>query len=471
MKKAFFLAVLCAVIAVVCVSFAMPADHLSHVAGLVPHGVGTSMAMMCAPVLNHRARGLVAIRNDGGASATAILNELKQTFEAFKTENDKAIADLKKGQADVVQTEKVDRINADIAKLQKAIDETNVMLAALKVGGTAGNTDPTNGEHAKAFNRYFRKGEVGNLGELQVKAALTTQSDPDGGYLVPTETEKTIDRIMGTTSIMRQLATILPIGTNEYKKLVNMGGAGSGWVGEEEARPQTGTPTLRELIFTIMELYANPATTRNMLDDGIIDIGAWLADEVNITFAEQEGAAFVTGNGVKRPRGILAYPTVANANYSWGNLGFVVTGAASDFAATSTTVSPADALLDLLYSLKQGYRNNASFLMTDITQGKVRKFKDAQGDYIWAPPTATEKVPTIFGKPVYTDDNMNDVGANTFPVAVGDFKRGYLILDRQGVRVLRDEFTNKPYVHFYTTKRVGGGVSNFEAIKLLKCST
>jgi len=469
MKLALF-ATAFAVIAAACLSLAMPVDHLTHFAGLIPHDIGATVAMMCAPALNHRARGLVAIRNDGG-NATAILNELKQTFEAFKEANNKELADLKRGMSDVVQTEKVDRINADIQKLQAALDETNVMLAALKVGGGGGAADPTNGEHAKAFNRYFRKGDAGNLGELQVKAALTTQSDPDGGYLVPTETEKTIDRILGAHSVMRQLASVLAIGTGEYKKLVNMGGASMGWVGEEESRPETGTPTLRELIFTIMEIYANPATTRTMLDDGIIDIGAWLADEVNIAFAEQEGAAFVTGSGVKRPRGILAYPTVANANYSWGNVGFVVTGAASDFLAPSSSVSPADALLDLLYALKQGYRNNASYLTTDATQARIRKFKDGQGNYIWAPPSAAENVPTIFGKPAYTDDNMNELGTNTFPVAIGDFKRAYLIVDRQGIRVLRDELTHKPFVHFYTTKRVGGGIANFEAIKLLKCST
>lgn len=426
-----------------------------------------SLAMTCAPVLNKRARGLVGVRMDAN-DGTKILAELQKTFETFKSEHEAELKALKK---DVVQTEKVDKINAEISTLTKALADIDQTIAALKLGGSSTAPDPTNGEHAKAFNRYFRKGDAGNLGELQVKASLTTQSDPDGGYLVPTETEKTIDRIMGVTSTLRQLATILPIGTSEYKKLVNMGVAGSGWVGEEEARPQTGTPTLRELIFTVMELYANPATTRNMLDDGIIDIGAWLADEVNITFAEQEGAAFVTGNGVKRPRGILAYPTVANASYSWGNVGFVATGSAADFVAPSSTVSPADALLDLLYSLKQGYRNNASYLSTDATMAKIRKFKDGQGNYIWAAPTANEKVPTIFGKPAYTDDNMNEIGTNTFPVAVGDFKRAYLIVDRQGVRVLRDELTNKPYVHFYTTKRVGGGISNFEAIKLLKCST
>lgn len=422
-------------------------------------------------ILNHRARGIIGVRADA-RSATEILTELQQTFAAFKEERDAELKGIKAKFADVVQTEKVDRINNEITALTNSLNEVNQVLAAMKAGGGAGaQPDPIKAEHAKAFDRYFRKGVESNLAELQVKAALTTQSDPDGGYLVPTEMSQTIDRILGTTSVMRQLATVMPIGTNEYKKLVNMGGAASGWVGEEQARPETNTPKLRELIFSVMEIYANPATTRTMLDDGIVDIGAWLGSEVDTTFAEQEGAAFVSGDGVKRPRGILAYPIVANSSYSWGNVGYVPSGAAADFIATTTSANPADCLIDLLYALKQGYRNNASFLMSDLTMARVRKFKDADGNYIWAAPTATEQVATILQKPVYNDDNMQAIGANSYPIACGDFQRGYLIIDRQGIRVLRDEFTNKPYVHFYTTKRVGGGIQNFEAIKLLKMAT
>lgn len=422
------------------------------------------------PLVHARPRGLIGMPRADAGDAKKILAELQQTFEAFKASNEEELKELKKKVEDPVAKERTDRINNDISKLTASLDEVNKIIAALQVGGAGDDLGPDQKAHATAFDKYFRKGVEADLGELQVKAALTTQSDTDGGYLVPAEVDKTIDRVLGAVSVMRQLATVMPIGTNEYKKLVSVGGAGYGWVGEEEARPETATPTLKELIFTVMEIYANPATTRNMLDDGIIDIGAWLADEVNLTFAEQEGAAFINGNGFKKPRGIYGYDTVDNSSYAWGKLGFVKTGAAADFVTGSSTVNPADNLLDLLYALKQGYRNNASFLMSDPVMGKVRKFKDGDGNYIWAAPNTTEKVPTIFGKPAYTDDNMQAVGANTFPVAVGDFKRGYLIVDRQGVRVLRDELTRKPYVQFYTTKRVGGGVSNFEAIKLLKCS-
>ncbi|TPM92938.1 phage major capsid protein [Mesorhizobium sp. B2-1-3A] len=426
--------------------------------------------MMCAPVLNQRARGLVAIRNDGG-NATAILNELKQTFEAFKDANNTELANLKKGLGDVVQTEQVDRINAEITKLQKALDDTNVMLAAIKIGGAAGDIDPDAAEHALAFNKWFRKGVDNGLSDLEVKAKLTTQSDPDGGYLVPEETETTIDRILGTVSVLRSLSRVISISTDTYKKLVSMGGASSGWVGEEDDRPNTDTPTLREIVINVGEIYANPYATQTMLDDSRIDIAAWLGDEVSIEFAEQEGAAFISGNGKKKPRGILTYQNVPNASYAWGKIGYVATGQAATFETPSASVSPADCMIDLYYALKSGYRNGASWLMSDAVMGTVRKWKDADGAYIWSPPAASADVATILQKPVYTDDNMPAIAANTFPVAFGNFNRGYLIADRFGIRVLRDPYTKKPYVQFYTTKRVGGGVVNFEAIKLLKVAS
>lgn len=423
---------------------------------------------------NPRARGLVGVRADAG-TATEILNELKRTFEAFKSEHEEEIKGIKANFADVVQTEKVERINADITGLQKALDEVNAALAAVRVGsGSGSEVDPAVAEHAETFNTWFRRGERAidaDLHDLEVKASLTTDSDPDGGYLVPEEMESTIDRVVGTISAMRDLASVMTIGTDTYKKLVNQGGASSGWVGEKEARPETDTPTLRELIFNAQELYANPATTQKTLDDARVDIAQWLADEVSIEFAEQEGLAFISGDGVNKPRGLLAYDTVANSSYAWGKLGFIVTGKADGFLAPTASVNPADALIDTYYGIKQQYRNGASWLMSDATMGTVRKFKDGDGNYIWQPPAGTAEVPTILGKPVRTDDNMDAVAANKFPVAFGNFTRGYLIVDRFGIRVLRDPYTNKPYVHFYTTKRVGGGVQNFEAIKLLKVST
>jgi HK97 family phage major capsid protein len=413
---------------------------------------------MTAHVSNRAlARGVVAVRADA-SDPNKILAELKASFETFKAENDKKLKD-------VVHTEKVDRINEDLGKMQAALDAMAAQRAAESLG--AGDASPERKEYRAAFHRFFRDGTVGNLGDLAIKAALTTQSKPDGGYVVPTEMEGTIDRVLGTVSALRGLSTVRSIGTKSYTKLVNMGGAGSGWVGEEDSRTETGTPTLRELEFNVMEIYAEPYATQTVLDDAMIDIEAWLADEVAIEFAEKEGAAFISGNGVKRPRGLLTYDTVANASYAWGKLGFIVTGGATGFAGTN----PGDAFIDAYYALKNGYRANATWLTSDAVMGPIRKFKDGQGNYLWAPPASAEAPSTIMGKPVVTDDNMDALGADKFPVAFGDFRRGYLVLDRAGIRVLRNPYKVNGKVAFYTTKRVGGGVQNFEAIKLLKCST
>ena len=253
--------------------------------------------------------------------------------------------------------------------------------------------------------------------------------------------------------------------------LAIIGGTGSGWVGEKDARPETTTPQLVEIVFNMMELFANPATTQKTLDDARLDIEQWLANEVSTEFAEQEGAAFIAGDGVNKPRGILAYGTVANSSWAWGKIGFTVTGKADGFLAPTASVSPADALYDAYYGLKPSFRNGAEWIMSDATMGTVRKFKDADGQNLWQPPSGTAELATILGKPVRSDDNMPAIAAGKFPIGFGNFKRGYLIVDRFGIRVLRDPYTNKPYVHFYTTKRVGGGVQNFEAIKLVKVST
>ena len=418
-------------------------------------------------------RGIVAVRANA-SDPTKILAEMQKAFEEFKAERDAEIKDLKKGQEDVVRSEKIDRINTEITDLTKALDAANKAIAAMKIGGAGGEIDPAAAEHAQAFEKWFRKGERAidaDLRDLEVKAALSTDSDPDGGYLVPEEMSNEIDRVTGTVSAMRDAATVMTIGTDTYKKLHNIGGTGSGWVGEKDARPETTTSQLVELVFNMMELYANPATTQKTLDDARLDIEQWLANEVSTEFAEQEGAAFIAGDGVNKPRGILAYGTVANSSWAWGKIGFTVTGKADGFLAPTASVSPADALYDAYYGLKPSFRNGAEWIMSDATMGTVRKFKDADGQNLWQPPSGTAELATILGKPVRSDDNMPAIAAGKFPIGFGNFKRGYLIVDRFGIRVLRDPYTNKPYVHFYTTKRVGGGVQNFEAIKLVKVST
>lgn len=419
-------------------------------------------------ILNARARGLVGVRADAN-NATKILTELQKTFEDFKAEREAELKGIEAKFADVVQTEKVERINAEITKLQQSLDEVNVALAAVKVGGVDDGKplSAERREHARAFNQFFRKGAENGLRDLEVKAALRTDSDPDGGFVVPDQMESTIDRVLGTVSAMRSISRVMSISAGTYRKLVNQGGAAGGWVGERDARSETANPKLSALEFPTMELYADLAATQTLLDDSRISIEQWLADEVSTTFAEMEGEAFISGDGVNKPRGLLSYDTVANASYAWGKLGYIASGVAA--ALTDSTHNGADALTDLVYSIKQGYRQNSRFLMNRKTQAILRKLKSKTEEiYLWQPSIQVGQPATMLGYPVVDDDNMPDVGSSKFPIAFGDFARGYLIVDRMGIRVLRDPFTNKPYVHFYTTKRVGGGVQNFEAIKLLK---
>ena len=417
-------------------------------------------------------RAVYAAPRAEAADPKALVQQINAAFEEFKATHE---ASLKGKADDAVVSEKLGHINASITDLTTALEKAQADLAAAKLGGAGGETLSAEArEHSSVFNTWFRKGDRAidaDLRDLEVKAKLTTQSDPDGGYLVPETMEAGIDRILGKMSAVRGISRVVNISGQTYKKLVNMGGASSGWVGEQSARAETSTPTLREIAINVHELYAQPAATQTALDDAVFNIEQWLADEVSIEFAEQEGAAFVNGDGVSKPRGILQYPTVLNDNYAWGKLGFVKTGSAAAFIAPSGTDSPADCLIDLYYALKSGYRNAASWLTSDKVLGTIRKMKDGDGNFLWAAPQEAGGVPTILGKPVVTDDNMDALGANKFPVAFGDFNRGYLVVDRQGVRVLRDPYTSKPNVLFYTTKRVGGGVVNFEAIKLLKCAT
>lgn len=436
---------------------------MKHVSTLAMLASSSALAVSAAA----RPAGVHAAPRADATNPAALVAQINTAFEEFKGTVE---ANLGKKADDTVVVAKLAEINADLNKLVAAHDEMKAKLTAATLGGAGAIIDPEVAAHGNAFMAYFRKGsEPANMRDLEVKAKLTTQSDPDGGYLVPAEMEKGIDRVLGMVSAVRSAARVISIGGSEYKKLVSMGGATSGWVGEEDDRPETATPVLREIAINTGEIYANPYATQTMLDDSQIDIGAWLADEVSIEFAEQEGNAFINGDGVKKPRGFLTYGTTANGSYgvgkssAWGTIGFVGTGASGAFGT-----APADSIIDLYYALRAGYRNGASFITSDAVMGTIRKMKDGQGNYLWAPPSGADGVATILGKPVLTDDYMPGLAANSFSVAIANFQRAYTVIDRLGTRVLRDPFTKKPFVGFYTTKRVGGGVTNFEAIKLLK---
>jgi HK97 family phage major capsid protein len=308
-----------------------------------------------------------------------------------------------------------------------------------------------------------RSGEAAGLRALEMKA-MSIASNPDGGYLVPPELETEIGQRLANISPIRGLASVRAISSTVYKKPFMTAGPATGWVGETDPRTQTASAVLDLLSFPAMELYAMPAATATLLEDSAVNLDQWLAGEVDQVFAEQEGLAFVTGDGVNKPKGFLAVTTVANGSWSWGNIGYIASGAAGAFPASN----PSDVLVDLIYALRAGYRQNATFLMNRKTQSMVRKFKDSTGNYLWQPPAAPGNRSSLIGFPLADAEEMPDVAANSLSIAFGDFRRGYLIVDRAGVRVIRDPFTAKPYILFYTTKRVGGGVQDFDAIKLLK---
>jgi HK97 family phage major capsid protein len=392
----------------------------------------------------------------------AAFEEFARAFEAFKDANDTRLSEIETRMgADVVTEDKLTRIDAALDEAKRRLDRLALDRARPPLAAGEPAVEPALSDHKAAFRTYMRTGEASGLKRLEEKA-LQAGSGPDGGYLVPETVEREVLRRLASISPIRAIASVRVVSGGLYRRAFATSGAASGWVGETAARPQTPGPTLAELSFPAMELYAMPAATQTLLDDAVVDVDQWIAEEVETAFAEQEGAAFVSGDGVGKPRGFLSSDTVKEADWQWGRLGTIAVGGAA-FPANN----PGDVLLELIYSLRAGYRQNGCFVMNRKTQSVIRRFKDGQGNYLWAPPAA-QGAATLLGFPIVEAEDMPDIAANALAVAFGDFRRGYLVVDRTGVRVLRDPYSAKPHVLFYTTKRVGGGVQDYAAIKLLK---
>jgi HK97 family phage major capsid protein len=388
-----------------------------------------------------------------GSDIAALFAEFSTAFEEFKRTNDQRLGEIeKRGSADGLLEGKLDRLNAVLDGQRAAMDRALVDRARPLLDGKA---SLPGGEYKDAFASYVKRGE---------EKALSIGVNADGGYVVPPETEMEITRLMTAVSPIRAIAGVRQVSASVYKRPISVTGPATGWVGETAARPTTNSQTLAELSYPTTELYAMPAATSAFLDDAAVDVGQWIADEVNAAFAAQETTAFVTGNGVNKPTGFLAATAVAESSWSWGNLGYVATGAAGALPASNAS----DVLIDLVYALKAGYRQNASWVMNRKVQGALRKLKDADGNYLWQPALTADGKARFMGFELVEAEDMPNIAANSLSIAFGDFKRGYLIVDRQGVSVLRDPFSSKPYVLFYTTKRVGGGIADYDAIKLLK---
>jgi len=396
-----------------------------------------------------------------------ILQKQGSAFEEFKRTNDELLKAKADGKGVEALEAKLSKINEDLGKIADLKSAIQELEKKMNRPGVAGETDPLKAEHKQAFARFMRKGVEDGLGELQAKAYNIT-TDGDGGYAVPEELDRDILSKLVDVSPIRQIATVRTVSTSDYKKLVNTRGTASGWVDEDDARTATNSSSFSQVTPFMGELYAYPQATQQMLEDVFFNAEQWIVDEVSTEFSRVEGAAFVTGDGTKKPKGFLSYTTAATADSSraFGTLQHIVSGAAADWAASN----PQDKLLDVVYALKAGFRTNARWVMNKGILGEIRKFKATDGSYLWRPGLEAGQPDTLLGYGITEAEDMPAKAANALSIAFGDFRRGYLIVDRIGTQTLRDPYTNKPYVGFYVRKRVGGCVVDSEAIKLLKFS-
>ena len=353
--------------------------------------------------------------------------------------------------------EAIQTLRSDVDEVKARVDKIGTAAARPTLGN--GTSDAPSAEVKGFVDGYLRRGR-----ETEVKS-VSGSSPADGGYAVPREIDAMIASELKEISPIRQLAQVVQVGSAGYRKLITTGGTASGWVSEAAARPETDTPNFAEIAPPTGELYANPAASQSMLDDAQFDLEAWLASEVAMEFARAEGAAFVNGSGADQPLGFLSSPTslAGDAVRSFGSLQYIGSGDANGFDA-----NPESRLIDLVHTMKAGHRQGASWVMNSSTLSDVRKLKTTDGAFLWQPGLVEGQPDRLLGYPVIEAEDMPDVGSDTFPIAFGNFKAGYIIAERSATQVLRDPFTNKPFVHFYATKRVGGQVLDSSAIKLLK---
>ena len=348
----------------------------------------------------------------------------------------------------------LDSLRGEVAEVKMQLGRSVRGAARPMLGASA----EVSAERKGFIEGYLRQGR-----EAELKS-MTIGSPADGGYAVPREIDA---MIAARLKAIRSVAQVVQTGTAGYRKLINVGGTTSGWVSETATRPTSATPTLAEIVPPYGELYANPAASQAMLDDAVFDLESWLADEIAREFARAEGAAFVTGTGVNQPAGFLAAPTATtgDAARAFGTLQYIGTGDASTLGVT-----PELKLIDLVHSLKSGHRQGAVWVLNSATLASVRKLKDSTGAFLWQPGLLETQPDRLLGYPVVEAADMPDIAAGAFPIAFGNFTNGYLIAERKTTTILRDPFTNKPFVNFYATKRIGGQVLDSDAIKLLKIS-
>ena len=388
-----------------------------------------------------------------------VADELKNRFEEFKSANDKRLDAITHEKTALAgQVEKLNNQLTELSNLKSVLEQE---IAEIKRPARGKSVDS---EHKAAFSNFIRKGIEQGLTELQQKS-MQVGVDADGGYAVPMELNTDILSALRDEVVMRQECTVMTVGTPDWKRLVNEGGIASGWVGETDARPETGTPKLGVISPVWGEIYGNPHATQTMLDDALFNVESFIVNELSQEFAEKEEIAFTLGDGDKKPKGFLMYEfdTKSDKERDLRKLQNVVAGA-SDLAS--------DNLVELIYSLRKPYRSGAKFMMNNQSLLAARKLKDAQGNYLWQPGLQVGQPSLLAGYAVAENEQMPDIGdeSGKSPIAFGNFKRGFYIFDRIGIRMLRDPYSKKPFVGFYTTKRVGSMLNDSCAIKLLTFS-
>lgn len=414
------------------------------------------------------------------------VEKFEKNWHDFKEQNDKNMAEVKAGRAEdreAIQraekalTESKAEFDQKLAEVEKKMNRQGL------AGGTGAGEDAefkaleefkrsvregknldieAYRQYKSAFENYVRRNNAyGSADEIK---ALSVGSDADGGFIVPADMSGRIVQLIRETSPIRQVASVVTIGTDALEGLHDLDDAASGWVGEEEARTETSTPKFGEYRIPVHEQYAEPRATQKLLDDAMFDVESWLVRKITDRLARMENQAFVKGNGVKKPRGFLTYGAGTPSASNFSVIEQVVSGGAGAFAASNA----GDALINLVYKLKSAYREGAVFMMNRSTLASVRKLKDGDGNYLWQPDFQSRQGGKLLGFNIVEAEDMPDIASDSLSIAFGDFNAGYQIVDRMGIRVLRDAFTSKPYVKFYTTKRTGGAVVNFDAIKLMK---
>jgi len=380
------------------------------------------------------------------------VDALMGLVDELQKKHDERLVALEKKSDDPLLKEQIEKINQEITKTQEEVKAAQKAAARNVTRGPEKDVDEKAAAYSAAWKKFAMSGS-----EVELKA-LSVDSDPDGGYTVPEQMSTEIIKKVFESNPMRQLASVQTISTESFDIMVDYDEASAGWVGETQARTETDTPELAKINIPVHEIYAEPKATQKLLDDSAINIEQWLAEHVSMKFARMEESAFIAGNGVLKPKGILEYADGS----SYDEIEQIAGGHASQLED--------DALVKLVYGLKAFYKQNASFLMKRATVEKVRLLKDSDGQYVWQPGLQSGEPDMLMNYPIYEADDMPAVAADALPIAFGDFRAGYQIVDRIGIRTLRDNLTLKGWVKFYTTKRVGGGVKNGEAMKLLKIS-